>query len=252
MLFHRPLNARLTVSTAPTSAIGCLPLLLSLFFGCGQPETPQTKGSLALGDQYLKAGKIEPAIAEYRVALHRDSLNPVVLVQLSKAYAAQGNRYLADMYLQRGTNIPYQRGLDALEAGDEGAAKAAFEETISLHPPHPLALNHLGEIQYRQGNADSALGYYERSARGFSTFAATFVRLGQLYLEKEMHDEAQSAFERAIKLNMNAVDAYLGLGRLHLDRGDWQQAVERFDTALAIDPESPVAQAGRDKAQSKL
>ena len=78
------------------------------------------------------------------------------------------------------------------------------------------------------------------------------MRLGQLYLEKEMHDEAQSAFERAIKLNMNAVDAYLGLGRLHLDRGDWQQAVERFDTALAIDPESPVAQAGRDKAQSKL
>ena len=252
MPFHLSFNTRLPVSTAFSGAIACMFLLSALPLGCGQPEAPQAKGNLALGDQYLRSGKIELAIAEFRVVLHRDSLNPLVLVRLSQAYAAQGNRYLADTYLQRGTNIPYQRGLDALEAGDDNAAKLAFEETISLHPPHPLALNHLGEIKYRQGNADSALAYYERSARGFSTFSATFLRLGQLYMEKEMHDKAQNAYERAIKLNINAVDAYLGLGNLHLDQGDWKQAVERFDTALVIDPESPVAMAGRDKAQSRL
>ncbi len=252
MFFHLSSDARLPISTACSWAIAYTFLLLVFSFGCGEPEAPQAKGSLPLGNQYLKNGEIELAIAEYRVVLHRDTLNPEVLVKLSQAYAAQGNRYLADIYLQRGTNIPYERGLDALEAGDDAAAKLAFDETISLHPPHPLALNHLGEIQYRRGNVDSALAYYERSANRFSTFSATFLRLGQLYVEKEMNGKAQSAFERATKLNINALDAYLGLGQLHLDQGDWKQAVERFDTALVIDPESPAALTGRDKAQSKL
>ena len=220
--------------------------------GCGEPETPSPAGSLARGDRFLEDGKPNEAISAYRVALHQDSLNPVALARLSRAYAAQGNRYLADMYIQRATNIPYERGLRELEAGNEAAAKLAFEETISLHPPHPLALNHLGEIHYRRGNQDSAVAYYETSARGFSRFPATFLRLGQLYMERNMPDHARNAFERTIELNINALDAYLGLGQLHLDQGDWQLAVERFDTALAIDPRSFAARAGRDEARSNL
>jgi tetratricopeptide (TPR) repeat protein len=251
VLSHSYISTRFPNPIVVCVLVCSLPLL-ALSFGCGQPEAPQTKGSLARGDQHLEAGDIEVAIAEYRTVLHRDSLNPMVLVRLSKAYAAQGNRHLADTYLQRGTNIPYQRGLDALEAGNDDAARLAFEETISLHPPHPLALNHLGEIQYHRGNVDSAAAYYEQSAKGFSTFSATFLRLGQLYVEKEMTDKAQASFERAIELNINALDAYIGLGQLHLDQSDWEHAVERFDTALVIDPESPLALAGRDHARSKL
>ncbi len=210
------------------------------------------RASLSRADALLDSGQVEAAIAEYRVLLHQDSLDPILLVSLSKAYVAQGNRKLADMYLQRGTNIPYERGLAALKANNEMQAKLAFEETVSLHHTHPLALNHLGEIHYRRGDVDSARAYYQRSARGFGNFPATHLRLGQFYLMQDMPDKAKQSFERTIELNINAFDAYMELGKLHLDQEDWQAAVERFDTALVINPRSSAALAGRDEAQSKL
>jgi tetratricopeptide (TPR) repeat protein len=204
---------------------------------------------LAQGDQLLAQGQPAKAVASYRLALHQDTLNPVVLARLAKAYQAQRKPVAADSYLRRAMDITYEKGLSALRAGDDSAAVAAFEQTLGLFPRHALALSRLGDIYRAREEEEKALYHYEKAAEANPGFAQTFVVLGQLYAARGALDQAQRAFQRAIELNINALQAYLGLGQLHLDAGRWTEAAELFDKALLIDPYSSLAQTGLDKAQ---
>ena len=224
---------------------------LLLFQACS--KTPSTlEEYLDQGDRQFDQGKITEAITSYRLALFQDTLNPVILARLSNAYAARGNPTAADRYLSKAYNLTYQRGIEALQAGDDSTAFAAFEQTLQIHPPHPLALNRLGEIYQARGQEDKAIQHFEKSTEVQPDFAETFLRLGQLYLSRRETAKAQRAFERAIEANINATNAYLGLGEIFLQEKNWTKAADNFNNALLIQPHSQAARKGLEKARQHL
>ncbi len=226
-------------------------LLFFIWQGCSDtPSTPEEY--LAHGDALLANGQIADAVAAYHMARHQDTLNPQVYASLSRAYAAQHKNGAADRYLRRAMNIPYDRGVRALEAGDDSLAIVAFEQTLEIFPRHPLALIKLGTIFQAHQQFEQAQLYLEQAAAANPQYKDTYIRLGQLYAMQNQPDNAKTAFNRAIELDINAFRAYIGLGQLLMDERSWQAAYEIFEKALLIDPQSPTAHSGLAKAMSNI
>jgi len=220
-----------------------------VFQGCSDtPSTPEQH--VAQGDQFLADGNAAEAVAAYRMALHQDTLNPTILARLSKAYKAQKKTVASDRYLRKAMNIPYEEGLNALQAGNDSAAIVAFEQTLEVFPRHPLALNKLGDIYLAHDQIDKALLHYEKSSEANPNFAETWVKLGRLYTAKKMIEKSKDAYLKAIALNINSYRSYLGLGQIYLEKELWMDAAEQFDKALIIDPQSAAARAGINEAKS--
>ncbi|MBI5562200.1 MAG: type II secretion system protein [Deltaproteobacteria bacterium] len=90
------------------------------------------------GEEFLKKGNHDGAVLEYQAAL---MLNPA----LDKAEAAQKKaRRQLDSITQ------YGKGLDALKAGQEKDAKAAFKKALSLDPDNAGAKAELDKLKKTQ------------------------------------------------------------------------------------------------------
>ena len=230
-----------------------VPAALCLFFYACSSSPPSTAEEyVEQGDRQLSQGRIAEAIASYRLALYRDTLNPVVLSRLSKAYAERGNELAAYRYLRRAVNITYGEGRKALEEGDEKAAVAAFEKTLEIQPSHPLALKRLGDIYLARGQEDRALHLYEKSVEAQPEFVEPLVKIGQIYLSRGKLEEARTAFEKALSIDLNAFQAYLGLGEISLREEKWPEAADNFNKALIVQPRSPAAREGLEEARRHL
>ncbi len=222
-----------------------------LLFAC--TDTAHTPAEhLTQGDQFLADGNTAEAVASYRLALHQDTLNPVILARLSKAYKAQKKFAAADRYLRHAMNIPYEEGMSALQKGDDSTAVNAFERTLEIFPQHPLALNKLGDIYLARGLESKALLHYEKSNEANPRFTETWVKLGRLYTSTGQVEKAKKAYLNAINQNINSYRSYLGLGQIYMDEMLWMDAAEQFDKALLIDPHSTAARSGINEARRHL
>src|SRR5947199_320418 len=56
-------------------------------------------------------------------------------------------------------------GLDSLEQGDPGAARADFEEALRLNPTHVDALNYRALVRQEQGDLAGALADFDQAVR---------------------------------------------------------------------------------------
>lgn len=236
----------------PTAWVWPLAVVAALGMQACSNSTSSRRDQMAQGDEYLAQGKVNEAVAAYRQALHQDTLNPVVLARLSRAYQAQGNGEAAERYLRRAMNLTFEEGLRALARRDTIAAATAFERTLEIHPTHPLALNQLGDLALAQGQREEAASWYERSTKANPDFAETFVKLGNVSLALGRTERARQAFARAVEVNINAAPAYLGLGRILLGEQRWAAAAEEYSKALMVQPHSAEGQAGLAQARSHL
>ena len=226
---------------------------IALLFCLGCSSSPSNiEEYIEAGDGYMRSGELRQAISSYRLAFHQDTLNPVVLARLSRAYQVQGNSTAADTYSRRAVDITYQRGLAALQTGDDTTAVAAFQQTIDIMPLHPPALNRLGEIFLARDDPDRALAYFTQSVQANPRFAETFLKLGRIHLARGHRQEARDAFQQAVELNINATNGYLGLGEISLQERKWAEAAEHFKKALLIRPHSQTAREGLTQARDKL
>jgi tetratricopeptide (TPR) repeat protein len=204
------------------------------------------------GDELLAQGKVTEAVAAYRQALHQDTLNPVILARLSRAYQASGNNEASERYLRRAMNLTFEEGRQALARRDTVAATQAFERTLEIFPTHPLALNQLGDFAQARGQREEAASWYERSAKANPEFAETFIKLGSVCLALGRTERARQAFARAVEININATQAYLGLGQILLGEQRWAAAAEEYSKALMVQPHSAEAQSGLAQARRHL
>ena len=192
-------SLNLNRNTTPKKYLRIAILGLSVFaiFMVACSETPTTTSEhLAQGDKLLARGDIGDAIASYRMAMHLDTLNPQVYARLAQAYKAQNKEVAADRYLRRAMNIPYEKGIRALEAGDDSTAASSFEATLDIFPRHPLALTRLAEIYQARNQFDKALVHLEKAVEANPQYPATHVKLGQLYALQNAPEKAKDAFKR--------------------------------------------------------
>lgn len=130
-------------------------------------------------------------------------------------------------------------------------AKADLAQALTLDPNFVPALGALAELTYKDGQLETALGYYERILAAMPGDPG--VLNNQCYLQAELGrlDAALENCEASIAAGANEVNLD-SRGFVHLKRGDFTLALADFDAALGHDPKLPSSLYGRGLARLRL
>lgn len=121
----------------------------------------------------------------------------------------------------------FLEGLQALQAGRDAAAEAAFVQSLALLPGRPSTLMNLGVARLRQGRADTALQALDEALAADPRLADAWGHRGVALAALARHGDALASYERALALSAApdtvALHRLLALGNLR-----------RYEEALAV------------------
>ena len=172
------------------------------------PEVPVAHNNL--GNVYLKKGRLDAAISEYKMAI---SLNP------------------SDAGLYNNLGAAY------LKKGRLDAAIAEYQKAISLNPADALAHYNLGVAYGGKGKLDAAIAEYRKTISLNPTNAPAHSNLGIIYARKGELDAAIAEYKKAISLNPADAVAHYNLGIIHEGTGKVNEAIVEYKKAVSLDPQ---------------
>ncbi|MEM8805140.1 MAG: tetratricopeptide repeat protein [Cyanobacteria bacterium P01_G01_bin.38] len=85
-------------------------------------------------------------------------------------------------------------------------------------------------------NQTDAIEAYCEAIRVDRSYAAAYLKLGQVLLSQEKPDEAIATYQKVVELDPNNFDAYLALGNAWASLGNEEEASRAFVRAINIDP----------------
>jgi len=119
-------------------------------------------------------------------------------------------------------------------------AETLWRTTIERNPDSDLAHNNLGNILFKQGHVDEAIGHYVRALAVQPEYPEGHYNLGMALLKQGQADEAIPHLEKASQpgLDSRKVRALAGsnLGDLLLQQGRKDEAIAHYRTAIQMDP----------------
>ncbi len=118
----------------------------------------KARDNVRLGDRFLKMGKLEVSLIEYRKALKNDVDNPYILNQIGKIYVLRQN----------------------LEK-----AKQIFLKVIEKNPDFSPSHMHLGDIYFKENNFDKAIKHYKQCININPFIPSIHKNLAQIYFYLE-------------------------------------------------------------------
>ena len=146
------------IALLPRWTVGTL-VCVAFLAGCGSDD----QDAVRRGDRLAGEGRIEEAIAEYKLALRQRGAEPEILLRLGHAYAGQGEvdaslRYF-DQLLEIDSTYTYQVAADLVEAATVARDEGALDNMArALRPVQRLGI---GQIP---GDLKLALArYYQES-----------------------------------------------------------------------------------------
>jgi tetratricopeptide (TPR) repeat protein len=178
-----------------------------------RPGSPYARANL--GDALRAKGRLDEAIAEYRVA-----------ILLKEDF---WTRYILGMVLE--------------QKGQLDEAIAEWREAIRLNKDCPWTHVCIGDALYRKGQLDEAIAKY-REAIGLYKFndgASAHFKLGMVLKEKGQLDEAIAEYREAIRLGQDNAGAHRILGAALKDKGQLDEAIAEFRVAIRLMEDSPMA-----------
>ncbi|OAI51257.1 hypothetical protein AYO44_04990 [Planctomycetaceae bacterium SCGC AG-212-F19] len=173
------------------------------------PLTP----TLALGQQYHRAGDYPRAEAVYRDLMQRGPPSAELLYLLGSACLAQQNLPETIAYLR---------------------------QAVALQPDYPEALHNLGVALAQQRHFPEAAAYLRRAAQVRPGWLEPITNLGRLLQDQGDLDEAITCFCQALELHDTA-EQHNQLGCALALRGDYHLAVAHFSEAVRQEPRYAVA-----------
>ncbi len=154
-------------------------------------------GRVQLGDYFMRTGKINDAIAQYRIAIEKDSLTPPAYTNLATAYSQTGRNAEAMQVLDALVRVEpefgrgyYLRALLSYELGDESSAIRDFNTAIELNP-----------LDFRSS-----------------------YNLATLYYQRKEFSKAEAAITKGLSVNPNSGDGQYLLALIYRDQGRMEEA----------------------------
>ena len=139
------------------------------------------------------------------------------------------------------TTILSQRAAAAFAKKDWGAARAAYQEMLSLDQENALAWANLGAVQQQSGLAKEALDCFEKSVLYNPGLVQSWNALGLLYSAKGDTYQAMSMFSRAIHEDPEDARAHNYLAITIRTLG-WNSAAEsELQRAIELNPQFGIA-----------
>jgi tetratricopeptide (TPR) repeat protein len=165
-----------------------------------------------LGNVYRTLGEYSEAIVAYQRATQLDDRYALPWNSLGSVYNSQGR---------------------------ETEAVAAFEQAIQRNPDYAWPFHNLALICERQERYDEALKFFEEAIvrhRQEQDQAASWHRLGNIYLTLGQYERAIVVYRRAIELNPGSALPWNSLGDVYSDLGQPEAAMTAYRQAIEIDP----------------
>lgn len=97
--------------------------------------------------------------------------------------------------------ITFDHAVQALTAGDYGAAEQGFEAVLKQQPNHVGAIGNLGILYARTSRVDKAIAEYQRALRLSPNDEPILLNLGIVYLKEELHSRALPYFQRVLAVD---------------------------------------------------
>jgi len=170
-------------------------------------EAPQDGRVLVqLGQRYLQAGSLAPAVEKLQAALALDPQNDQAQFALGQAYGRLGDTERSaaayDAYLARNPNDINALNLIgyAWIQTDPQRAITYFQRYAELAPDDANAHDSLGEGYLTAGRLEEAAAEYERAVALDPSFTNSYFMLGQAYQQLTRAEQAIGAYERFIEL----------------------------------------------------
>jgi Tfp pilus assembly protein PilF len=125
-----------------------------------------------------------------------------------------------------------RQGLELLEAGRYGEARAAFESALAHYPAAVDALVGLAQIHANQGDPERAMVECRRALDLDALCEEAHLLLGLLYRQQDQLASAIDHFLKAIYINFESVPAHFHLAELYRTQGARADAAREYRRTL--------------------
>jgi tetratricopeptide (TPR) repeat protein len=115
-------------------------------------------------------------------------------------------------------------------------SRSLFESAARIDPDNYIALNGLGNVFRRAGDAERAEVQFARALRAYPDFAPALNSLGLIYKSRGDLDRAREYYERALEARPDFGPAHNNLGNVLRRQGDPEAALTHLRRAVAIEP----------------
>ncbi len=119
-------------------------------------------------------------------------------------------------------------------AGQFDHAESIYRQILAVAPDAPFALNMLGLLAGRKGDAAAAVQFIARAVQLMPRNAPFHNNLAEFQRQTGRLDDAANSFRRAIQLQPDYADAFSNLANVMLDQCKWDDAITACRSALAI------------------
>lgn len=206
----------------------------------------------ALGDTYRKAGRLEEAVVEYKMALWIDSLSYSAYSGLVQTYEELGDYDNAIVYYNKYIAIhPNNAVLHSNLAnlyfmkGEAELAVSHYQSAISINPKPDwtsIVAQTLGYIQQNViKNTDCAIANYQLANSLTPKELDVYISLGSAFYDNEDYKNALIIYRRALELEPNNSKIHCNLGYLYWGMGDLDEAIKEYKLSIKFDPNYDIA-----------
>lgn len=121
-------------------------------------------------------------------------------------------------------------------------AEALFAEALRRCPTDERAHWGMAEVQWKQGNTQTAAVHMEEASRMSGNNPDILVRLGEMHLQAGRLADASIQADLALSHNRQHAGAWQLRGHIFEQQQQSQQAIECYHRALMLQPNNPVVQ----------
>ena len=207
-------------------------------------EEIQSRFSEAL--KLHQEGRLEPALAIYRLLLIQLPASSGIHALLGSANALRGSLSMACVHLQRAlrldplnTDTLTNYGSTLKRIGDPVKALAYFRKALILAPESALYLRNLGQALFEGKSKTSGLTQLVRASLIHASEAELLFSMAEGYLDEGKPVEALEFFTLGLVYSPDRADPYSKRGFLHQEAGRFSEALVEYQRAIHLEGLAP-------------
>jgi Tfp pilus assembly protein PilF len=184
----------------------------------------------AIGDYYLKQGRIFSEMKDWEVAFY----------YFEKA--SQFSPYNFDVYFHLGQTCDLAKNYDR--------AVNYYKKALSLHPYFIEARNNLGAVYIRLGMIDEAIEEFKEAIDLNPYYPGLHNNLGYLYSKRNQFRQALDEYQKTLELDPENPEVHKNLGLLYYYKiRDYPRAQKYWEKYLILHPGDPQNPSIRQKVE---